>query len=535
MRPSWKGLSRYRPRLLTLAVLAVVAAVLVLANLSDEVGARRAQTSPAATLAELRAQLNFDAREPPRSKWPYSGMWNVSYGWPLLWHQYVGMQAGNGMAIVGEFHSAGRLAGNVAMWLVMLAAPAAMCEWLLRRYRPRLRWSLRTMLVAIGLVAICCGWFVSAHNQAKIEDPLIKEIDARGGQVWVERWGPDWFDIIGADSLRRRIIGAEIVVDEVDYDEGDAETTERLLKRLASRTSLQRVDLFDVNRWTPGMTAALGEMRQLQVISIGFGGDETPADIGQSLAKILSDKSSLRAVTIDYAWTDDGGEQALRELLAAIGKVPQLESLSLKSTMIASQDLAALAGATNLKSLTLEDVVVDPGDADDDPPLLVGMPPLPGLEALDLHGSDVSDRDLRFLAHLRQLKSLNLAGTRVTGEGLAQLASLKSLEGLAINGEMVSDMGRESLRAVGHLRALHIDETLGMPKRKVARYRKTLADLRKSNPELAIDGKIDALSWPGHGTKPSDRNAANRSPMWSARWALRQWKQEEAKQASGSK
>jgi hypothetical protein len=150
MRRLLNAFSRYRPRVPTVLLVAAIAAPLVLANMSDEL---RARIGPMP--ANGGADLSFDVREPVEEGTPDSHRSNLSYGWPLAWRQYVIVMS-YGM-VLGECRSPGRLAGNVAMWLTILAVPAALCEWLLRRYRPRLRWSVRSMLIAIGLVAAGCG------------------------------------------------------------------------------------------------------------------------------------------------------------------------------------------------------------------------------------------------------------------------------------------------------------------------------------------------------------------------------------------
>jgi hypothetical protein len=540
MRPSLKRLFHYRPRFLTLVVLAAVAALLVLANLSEDVRTRRMPTPPPKTEAELRASLVFDTREPPDDNPSFNGAFSLSYGWPLLWRQYVvevGFQVGVASVVYGELHSTGRLAANVLMWLMMLTAPTIVCEWLLRRYRPRLRWSLRTMLVVVGLVAAGCGWFVSARNRIKIEKPLIAAIERARGSVWVDRFGPDWLELVGADPWRRRVVGA-------DLGQGNDARTERLLQRLAKLPHFQYL-FVNVDHWTPGMSSAVGKMRQLRTLTIEI--DAAEKSLGETLAEILADKRELRGLRIDLSgWSDHNPEQTSRELLVAIGKLTQLESLTLGPNKIASESLPHLAGLTNLKSLTLQSVVLDPYDPARKPCLLSDLPALPHLEAIDLDRSDVDDRDLACLARLPRLKFLDLVGTLVSPAGLAKLAPSESLRELTIGIEMVT-AEIESIGALERLRVLHItgfhgvsspgellqrDQLPYASEDDIVECLQALEALRKSKPDLVIQGGANAFGWAQRAVMPSRYDMLNDRSSF-ARSILREWKAEQAeKQAA---
>lgn len=86
MRLKLRALSRYRPRILTLVLLFAIAILIVLANLGDEM---RRRVGPID--APDRARISFDLGEPHHvdPMWGIHGYWNLSYGWPLKWRQYV--------------------------------------------------------------------------------------------------------------------------------------------------------------------------------------------------------------------------------------------------------------------------------------------------------------------------------------------------------------------------------------------------------------------------------------------------------------
>ncbi|HET6882018.1 MAG TPA: hypothetical protein VFI31_17760 [Pirellulales bacterium] len=62
MRRFFRAVSRYRPRFLTLGLLALTAALITLSNLSAE-------------------------QSLPQRDWMAFG--HKSYGWPLIWHRYT--------------------------------------------------------------------------------------------------------------------------------------------------------------------------------------------------------------------------------------------------------------------------------------------------------------------------------------------------------------------------------------------------------------------------------------------------------------
>lgn len=180
-RRTFAAFSGYRPRLLTLLVVLVIAALIALSNLSYDT-------------ADYRGAFQ-----------------DKSYGWPLAWHRFVIAVSHYDEQAVGWYLSTGRLAVNVALWLLMLAAEGLGCEWPLRRYQPRFCWSLRTMLGLVGLAAVFFAWLANALDRANIQDRLTgteagwrRSCSPHG----LERWGPKWLDLLGVDRLRRHIFYA---------------------------------------------------------------------------------------------------------------------------------------------------------------------------------------------------------------------------------------------------------------------------------------------------------------------------------------
>ena len=446
----------HRPRVLTFIVLLVVTALTVLANLSGD-----------------------------DTRWPLPA---PRYGWPLTW-RWRDWQMWYGASTELDYNfSVVRLIANLAMWLVMLTVSGVLCEWLLHRYQPRLRWSLRTMLAAVALVALLCGWGVALRERARAQDPVI---DFAGGpfsasplQLYVER-GPQWLALLGADRFCRRVVGADVEL------RSSNESCEEILKRLAEVPDLRYVKIEIRN--ATGMAAALPQMRQLRTLRIN----------GDSY-------SSHNVVS--------------QECLEAVGKLTQLEDLHLRGTSDGG-DLACLAGLTNLKSLSLqigwESDQQEPDGAENNAraSFFAGLPPLPRLERLDIRSwgdSMVGDQDLRHLAILPRLKSLNLSDSDITDEGLAELASLDSLEELAIGHDMVTPAGLRSLLALKRLKTLHVKRYAIVTREVLAAlpFQKSLKHLENSEEGLseAESSVVDVLELLNelHGEGDGSEHPSNR-------------------------
>lgn len=456
--------------MLTLVALAIILALLVLSNLSFDKGSN-------------------------------GGFAHKSYGWPLVWHRFVYFEHGH---TIGWYWSASRLAGNVAAWLLMLVAMASANEWLLRRYRPRFRWSVRTMLAVTGLMAVSFAWFAAARERAELQDAIIDELKWLQPNVAVGRSGPRWLDLFGIDRFRRHIAFARL--DEVLRGMNEPEV-ENLLKRVAQLRELQTL-VLRVEQMTPAFADALNELPQLKNLSIQAG---------------------PRALE---------NNQFSRECLAAIGKMTQLEHLELQGGKISSECLEYFNGLTKLRSLAI--TIVD--TTDEGPPLLSSLPPFHELLALDLSGSQNRDLDLRRLVVFPRLKSLNLARTNVTDAGLAELAALDSLEELAISDSTGSDgitaEALESLLELNRLSVLHIlREFLGQRmrappgvesvriggeefcvlERDAERVRRLLQQLQRSMPGIVIDRKQSLIGMNRRDFAfPFDDYDANpdRNPSW---------------------
>ncbi|HVX14003.1 MAG TPA: hypothetical protein VHC22_22655 [Pirellulales bacterium] len=469
---------RWRPPITTVVPVILVSVLTVLANLSSE--------------------------------WPGRRVYNSNYGWPFAWYWHVELHypVVSPTYFLEWDYGAALLAGNLVLWLLMLAATAFAWERLMRHYRRRLRWSLRAMLVGVAVVAAPCAWFAVARDRANRQEAFVESLgiydegsrnDWLGIEqrdVYVERGAPKWLSVVGADRFCRHIVGVRFAA---LYENNDAEQNRQVFKQLAHLPSLRLLDIQPdttphvyPREFTPDMAAILSEMRHLRILNLdcrGAYGTETLDDHRQST------------------------RNAAHHYLAAIGKLTALERLRLSLWPCSAGDLARLAPLVNLKTLALDInpagtllfAVLDEPDTETE--VLAHLPVLPGLEQLDLHGSWVGDDDLDRLSGFERLRTLNLSMTLVTGAGLAKLAPLTSLEELAIGVDMATAEGFEALARLERLRTVHIanaDESgtgLWLPLDNAGRLavwaieaddqRRALEKLRQARPDMVIDADYD--------------------------------------------
>lgn len=450
---------RWRPRVRTVIVQLLVTAIIVLTNLSFD----------------MTAGL---------------GRWQeFSYGWPLLWYWHVDFTGMNGVYQEWDY-SATALAGNATIWLTMLAATAYACEWLVCRYWPAFRWSLRTMLAGVAVTAGICAWYVVARNRAAEQDAIAASIGI-DDLVYYEHCGPKWLTVVGADRFRRHVVGVWL---DIQYTKDKSAEHIKLSKRLTQLPSLRFLGIqADTHpRWPRGFT--------------------------HDLATMLTEMQQLRMLDFECQPTFPYSHSTLetvQQFLAAICKLVRLKRLRLSIWAENIDDLACLSHLTNLKTLALNIQPIN-GRANADVnhselPVLSRLPALPHLEELDLHESSVCDDDLGQLAGFAGLKRIDLCSTLVTDAGLAKLSRLESLEELAIDERIATAAVFEALITFNRLKKIHIAPTqhdtesfaavalddgndFAVLPRELSRVRRALRDLRRRHPGIVIDGNYDEFA-----------------------------------------
>jgi len=430
--------------------------------------------------------------------------WNVSYGWPLLWRQYVVTTAYGPVAVVGRYISAYRFVVDVVIWVALLLSVGAGCEWLGHRYRLRLRWGLRSMLFATVVLSAFCAWVSAGYRRATVEDSVMATLSGPGARFRIEFRGPGWLDAFGAHRLRRRVVGAW-----VDVVDDDGKVDNEVLRQVALLPDLECL-LVQTGEVTPELTGALLGMRRLRILSI------------------------------DGLYGENSGPRLADGCLSAIGRLTRLEHLDLRFLTMDGRSLAHLGALSKLKSLGLSSISRGLTGGVSDEPFLKYLPPFPDLQALDLQNSGVAEGDLRCLRGLPRLTSVNLDGTGVSGRGLKTLASLPALAELSVCSNRLSAVAISSLVAARNLKRLHLTEcastrnaqavialdhggSLYASEAERDEWGRALAELRRANRGIVIDADNVALQWDAGGMLPwvFDEQDESRAVLIEA---VRQWK-----------
>lgn len=136
-------------------------------------------------------------------------------------------------------------------------------------------------------------------------------------------------------------------------------------------------------------------------------------------------------------------------------EVPQayreVRAIDLSKGALQNEELALLAKAETLQSLSLADTKVDDEGVKQ-------LAELKGLVRLDLRSTPITEKALSRLKTLDQLRELDLRGTKVNDVGMESLVGLP-LETLRLSGTTIGDAGVQKLAEIKTLKSLAVDGT----------------------------------------------------------------------------
>lgn len=162
-----------------------------------------------------------------------------------------------------------------------------------------------------------------------------------------------------------------------------------------------------------------------------------------------------------------------------LGKVPQLETLTIRNMFVTDAKLANLAGMTRLKTLSLGfntgRIICYPIRVTDAG--LAHLKKLAGIETLELEQITITGEGLEHLQGLVHLRRLSLSKSRLTDAGLAHVKAFARLKDLDLSYTKITDAGLAHLKGLAGLKALDLRKT-GVSEQGVKRLQQALPDCR---------------------------------------------------------
>lgn len=225
----------------------------------------------------------------------------------------------------------------------------------MRRYRLRLRFSLRTMLAAVAVVAVLCAWSVAVWKRARDQD-AVRALWLASHNLSVERPGPKWLRLVLPDRYRRKIVGAQIRVGCAAWsdDEGEQaanDDSERMHVGDASENERDDDGSDPDDELTPEewerqeeeLLQRLGRLPALRYLDINY------CVLTPALSDVLAKLNQLRSLHVGLPFLNHAGRTTN---LVWVGHLFRIEQLSLEQ--VASDELGFLAKLTSLKTLSLD-------------------------------------------------------------------------------------------------------------------------------------------------------------------------------------
>jgi hypothetical protein len=294
-----------------------------------------------------------------------------------------------------------------------------------KRKRRWFQFSLRSVLIAVTLLALACGWLGQKIDQKRKEREALEAIFKSGGDASYDfdirkgrratdstPPGQEWLRDLLGDNFFSEVVKVSYQGEFDSVKRRGGNVTDEALVNLKALPKLRTLYLDFTPKLTDAGLANLNELKQLQALYLG----------------------RMRA--------SDAGMENLKRLT-------QLQSLALVSTDVTDAGLASLKGLTQLRWLNLSNSkVTDAG--------LANLKELTQLRSLYLDSTVVTDAGIENLSGLTKLHDLGLARTQVSDTGLASLKGFSKLRRLALSETTVTDAGINVLqKALPHCKIEH--------------------------------------------------------------------------------
>ena len=305
--------------------------------------------------------------------------------------------------------------------------------------RPRIRLTVRTLMLFVLILAGGLGWVV---NRARVQREAVAAVRRAGGSV-----SYDW-EWANGRPIRQPQTGKGPTVVECLGEDYFSTVVEVVLVHgcgfsdvLHHIGRLRRLEKLILGR-NPGVTDdGMASLRALVNLKELYLGGSPIGDAGLAQLKSLS---SLLALGLDGTFVSDAG-------LVHLEGMSGLRVISLSRTGISDAGLVHLKSLTALAKLQLDDTRITGAG-------LVHLKGLTQLESLDLGNTEVNDEGLTYLREMANLRSLSSRHTTVGDNGLICLERLTALEFVDLNETELTANGSVALRKA--LPDLHLNTVI---------------------------------------------------------------------------
>jgi hypothetical protein len=299
-----------------------------------------------------------------------------------------------------------------------------------RLYRPRLRFSLATLLILLTLCATLFGYIASrrTYNERRAaacfeltfdrgiifydtkDESIVPGIPQPSPQSW-------WAKALKEGSIPP--VDRIFILSIGNKDIGDAE-----ISQLALFPEITRLDIYESDTITDEGLQVVRHLPHLKEIVLN--------DLKNVKGSFLRHAPPLEQLQLHIALDPT--------YLPALQRQTKLKDFTLSNANARDVDLNFLADCPKLRTLTLAGVPIDGS-------LFRKFPDSPALETLQLCGVPLTDANAADLGRFENLTRLSLSGTPITGEFLAS-ASWPKLKNLTMSGVRLSDQGKENLASL---------------------------------------------------------------------------------------
>gem|GEM_PF-1443364 len=350
-------------------------------------------------------------------------------------------------------------------------------------FRSAFRMSMRGVLIAVLVLAVWLGWWINSAREQQAALTAIRTYDTAANVMYDFQQEADWmgpFPFVEESppwwprTILERHLGPDYVhtVDSLAFGEGppDAVRPRRpdILRDVARLSRLRQLSLYlpvgdadvsllsrlrsltslELHAESPGLTDAslrtIGRMSNLEALSIH---DAPVADAGLTHLAALP---RLKSLTLGEARTFTPVANRLAVTgtgFAPLASLPSLTALEISSSALSGDGLKHVGALRHLTRLRIKG-----GSFSDDDLRLLGT--LTNLESLEIVGSTIDGTGFRHLSGLPKLASVCVESPNVTDAAVPHLARLPALQGVMLYGTRVTAAGLETFQTSPRLKQM---------------------------------------------------------------------------------